>query len=136
MLASLDAEYTELDASIVALTLDSELINAPTWNLNVSAQYEYNIGEWGTLTPRLDMSYASETANDNTNHPLLIQDSYALLNLSMTWRDNNDRWSATIAGQNVTDKTYLVTGFAGSGIVEGVYGLPATWSFSVRRNFN
>ncbi|MBT7950176.1 MAG: TonB-dependent receptor [Gammaproteobacteria bacterium] len=134
----LDAEYVSFDPTkaIANLDLTDDLINTPKWNINLSGQYEYNLGEMGTLTPRFDMSYASKTANDSANHPLLIQKSYALLNLSMTWRDNNDAWSATVAGNNVTDKTYLVTGFAGSGIIEGVYGLPSTWSFTVRRNFN
>ena len=132
----LDAEYVELDASVANLQITDDLINAPKWNLNVAAQYDYSLGDWGTLTPRLDLSYSSEVANDAQNTPQIMQPSYALLNLSMTWRDANDRWSATIAGNNVTDETYLVTGFAGSGIIEGVYGLPATWAFTVRRNFN
>lgn len=132
----LDAEYVELDASVSNLTLQDDLINAPKWNLNLAAQYEYSIGEWGSLTPRLDLSYSSEVANDASNTAQLMQPSYALLNLSLTWRDANDRWSATVAGNNVTDETYIVTGFAGSGVIEGVYGLPSTWSFTLRRNFN
>ena len=132
----LDAEYSKLDASVSNLTLQDDLINAPKWNINLSGQYEYDLGDMGSLTPRFDFSYSSKTANDASNHPLLVQDGYGLLNLSMTWRDNNDAWSATVAGNNVTDKTYIVTGFAGSGIIEGVYGLPSTWSFTVRRNFN
>lgn len=132
----LDAEYVELDASVANLVLSDDLINAPKWNLNLAAQYEYSIGDWGTLTPRLDLSYSSKTANDSSNTAQLMQPSYALLNLSMTWRDANDRWSATVAGNNVTDETYIVTGFAGSGVIEGVYGLPSTWSLTLRRNFN
>ncbi len=132
----LDAKYVELDASVAALTLDHKLVNAPDWNVNVSAQYEYSLGDWGTLTPRLDLSYTSKVYNDSPNFEQLAQPGYALLNLGLTWRDNDDRWSATFAGQNITDKAYIITGFAGSGVVEGVYGLPATWSLSLRRNFN
>ena len=45
-------------------------------------------------------------------------------------------WSVTAAGRNVTDEAYLITGFSNANGTEGVYGLPATWSVSLRRNFN
>lgn len=137
----LDAEYTFIDTANnpfggIVIDLDSDLVNAPKWNVVAAAQYEYGLGDWGTLTPRLDLSYVSRTENEAANEPRLSQPGVTLLNLSMTWRDTNDVWSVTAAGQNVTDETYLVTGVAGSGIVEGVYGLPATWSLSIRRNFD
>ena len=84
----------------------------------------------------MDLSYTSKVANDAKNAPALVQPSYALLNLALTWRDANDAWSITAAGRNVTDKAYLITGWSGSGYEEGVYGMPATWSLSLRRNFN
>lgn len=131
----LDAEYVELDATVDQLTLDSELVNAPEWNINLAGQYEFDLGTSGTLTTRVDYSYTSEVFNDSTNHPLLREASNSLVNLSATWRDSEELWAVTLAGRNVTDETYLVTGFAGSGIIEGVYGLPSTWSVSLRRNF-
>lgn len=131
----LDAEYTKLDEG-VNFQIEDDLVNAPEWNINVGAQYEYNLGDWGSLTPRMDLSYTSKVANDAKNAPALVQPSYALLNLSLTWRDADDAWSITAAGRNVTDKAYLITGWSGSGYEEGVYGMPATWSLSLRRNFN
>ena len=138
----LDAEYTEIESLNgvplpgIVIDTDSELVNAPKWNIVAAASYEYNIGDWGTLTPRVDLSHTSRTENEAANDPRLSQGSNTLVNLSMTWRDVNDVWSVTAAGKNVTDETYLVTGVSGSGIVEGVYGLPATWSLSIRRNFD
>lgn len=131
----LDAEYVELDASVAELTKDSSLVNSPEWNINFAGQYEFDLGSSGSLTTRVDYSYTSEIYNDSPNHPLLRQGSNSLVNLSATWRDSEDLWSATLAGKNVTDETYLVTGTSGSGIIEGVYGLPSTWSVSLRRNF-
>ena len=131
----LDAEYVKLDEG-VAFDIDDQLINAPEWNINAAAQYTINLGDMGSLTPRLDLSHNSKVANDDRNTPLLIQDSYTLLNLSLTWRDVNDVWSITAAGRNVTDEAYLITGFSNNNGTEGVYGLPATWSVSLRRNFN
>lgn len=137
----LDAEYTEIDTANnpfggIVISLDHELVNAPKWNIVAAAQYEYSLGDWGTLTPRIDLSHTSRVENEAANDPDLSQAANTLLNLSMTWRDVNDVWSVTAAGKNVTDETYLVTGVSGSGIVEGVYGLPATWSLSIRRNFD
>jgi iron complex outermembrane receptor protein len=137
----LDAKYTEIDNAGnplggIVISLDHKLVNAPKWNIVASGSYEYNIGDWGTLTPRVDMSHTSRIENEAANDPRLSQGGNTLVNLSLTWRDVDDVWSATIAGKNVTDETYLVTGVSGSGIVEGVYGLPATWSLSIRRNFD
>jgi iron complex outermembrane recepter protein len=138
----LDAEYTEIESNNgvplpgIVISTDSKLVNAPEWNIVAAAQYEYSLGEMGSLTPRLDYSYVSRVENEAANDPLLSQEGYGLLNISMTWRDVNDVWSVTAAGKNVTDETYLITGVSGSGIVEGVYGLPATWSLSIRRNFD
>lgn len=131
----LDAEYVKLDSGVL-FDVDDDLINAPEWNINVAAQYEYSLGNMGSLTPRLDLSHTSKVANDDRNTPLLVQPAYTLLNLSLTWRDANDAWSVTAAGRNVGDEAYLITGFANNNGVEGVYGMPATWSLSVRRNFN
>ncbi|MCY4155220.1 MAG: TonB-dependent receptor [Gammaproteobacteria bacterium] len=131
----LDAEYVQLDEG-VPFDIDHDLINAPEWNINVAAQYEYSLGDMGSLTPRLDLSHTSKVANDDRNTPLLMQPAYTLVNLSLTWRDANDVWSITAAGRNVADETYIVTGFANDNGVEGVYGMPATWSLSLRRNFN
>ena len=131
----LDAEYVKLDEG-VAFDIDDDLINAPEWNINAAAQYSINLGDMGTLTPRLDLSHTSKVANDDRNTPLLVQPAYTLLNLSLTWRDANDAWSVTAAGRNVADEAYIITGFANNNGVEGVYGMPATWSLSVRRNFN
>jgi iron complex outermembrane receptor protein len=138
----LDAEYTEIESNNgvplpgIVIDLDSKLVNAPKWNIVAAAQYDYSLGDWGTLTPRLDVSHTSTVYNSPENDLRLRQGGNTLLNLSMTWRDVNDVWSVTAAGKNVTDETYLVTGVSGSGIVEGVYGLPATWSLSIRRNFD
>ncbi|MDE0158190.1 MAG: TonB-dependent receptor [Gammaproteobacteria bacterium] len=131
----LDAEYVKLDEG-VQFDIDDDLINAPEWNINVAAQYEYSLGTMGSLTPRLDLSHTSKVANDDRNTPLLMQPAYTLVNLSLTWRDVNDVWSLTAAGRNVADETYIITGFANNNGVEGVYGMPATWSLSLRRNFN
>ena len=131
----LDAEYAKLDEG-VAFDIDDDLINAPEWNINVAGQYEYSLGDMGSLTPRFDLSHTSKVANDDRNTPLLMQPAYTLVNLSLTWRDVNDLWSITAAGRNVADETYIITGFANDNGVEGVYGMPATWSVSLRRNFN
>jgi len=132
----LDAEYGKLEGSSIERLSGKDLINAPEWNINVAAQYEYSLGDMGSLTPRLDLSHTSKVANDDINTPMLVQPAYTLVNLSLTWRDSADQWSVTAAGRNVADEAYIITGFANQNGVEGVYGMPATWSLSLRRNFN
>ncbi|MFT6888751.1 MAG: iron complex outermembrane receptor protein, partial [Halioglobus sp.] len=131
----LDAEYVELDESVDQLGLDFDLVNAPEWNINIGGQYRFDLENAGNIVARVDYSYTSEVYNDSTNAEKLRQSSNSLVNAALTWTDREEQWSATLAGKNLTDETYLVTGFSGSGIVEGVYGLPQTWSVSVRRSF-
>ena len=52
----LDAEYVKLDEG-VAFAIDDQLINAPEWNINAAAQYAIDLGDMGSLTPRLDLAH-------------------------------------------------------------------------------
>ena len=142
----LDAKYDELDPSVAdgginatPVLISNELVNAPEWSIALGAAYTVDLGDWGTLTPRIDWSFHDEEYNDALNDPRLFQDDYTLLNAAISLQTNDERWEAILAFRNITDEEYLVTGAsswdtAGS-YLEQTWGRPAEWSLSVQYNF-
>jgi iron complex outermembrane receptor protein len=140
----LDAEYTELDpdenftTDLEAITLDSELVNAPEWSTSLGVQYDHELGAYGRLVARLDWAYRSEAAKEALNFPQLTQEGFSLLDLGMTWISPQDVWEVSVFGKNVTDERYVVSGHA-NGLTQGwataIVGRPAEWGLSVSYNF-
>jgi len=103
----IDAKYTALDNQVVGLSLDSKLPGTSEWTLNGAVSYVLDIGNSGTLTPRLDWSYRSEFFFDANN--TMQEDGYHLLNASMMYDNDND-WRITFFVKNLTNQTYLTHG--------------------------
>lgn len=133
-LGYLDARYLEVDIAgrNAGVSVDDSLQNAPEWTISTGISYDWEIGDLGYLTPRVDWSYRSTIANDAVNTPLLIQRGYQLLNSSISFRDSSERFSLRLAVNNITDEVFLSSGYfdAFAGIVEGVYGRPREWSLT------
>ncbi len=134
----LDAEYTKIDPGAITdnLSLDSKLVNAPKWSVNAGVAYTVNLPGLGTLTPRIDWTHNSRTYTDARNTPELVQDPYGLLNLSLTFETESQKWLVQLFGTNVTDERYVTGGVGGpdfQGIITGAFGRPAEWGLTVKR---
>jgi iron complex outermembrane receptor protein len=138
-LGYLDAKYTRVDirALNAGVTTDTHLQNAPKWTLSAGASYEFDLGDSGKLTPRVDWSYRSRVYNDAVNTPELVQGGYSLVNASIGYTDPTDRWKVNLGVKNLTKEVYLGSGYADSfgGIFEGVYGRPREWYLSAGYRF-
>jgi iron complex outermembrane receptor protein len=138
-----DAEYDKLDPRVVnnntPVAKGNELVNTPELNASLGIAYTLDVGDWATLTPRVDWSYTDEQYNDAVNEPRLFQDSYDMLNASFHFETNDGRWESVLAFRNIADETYLITGNSAwgtaAGYVEQVYNRPFEWSWSVKYNF-
>ena len=130
----------------------------PKWKWNVGAQYEFELGSYGTLTPRFDVSHQSDTFATPLNDPTSIDPSkvkvpvdaagiptrrsdrisgYTVANFRLTLKAPSG-WQAALEITNLTDKLYYNTLFDSStsaGYVAGSPGLPRTFSFTVKRTF-
>jgi iron complex outermembrane receptor protein len=110
----------------------------PETNWSVSASYDFAVGNGSTLTPRIDVYGQSEICFSVVG-PLSCADGYELLNLRLEWRSPEGAWTAAIGGTNVTGEEYLLNTFDlsvfGQPTVEGQYGRPGEWYFTVGRNF-
>lgn len=124
-------------ASTVGIVEDNDLAMIPEWSLAAGASYDFNLGDYGTLTPRLDWSYRSDIYKDAANTEALLQDGYHLLNVGLFWEPPSERYRVTIQGQNITDEVYIMTGVSqpDGGFTEAVYSRGKQWWASVEFQF-
>lgn len=137
----LDAAYKELSqgAQDSGVMLDNKFVNTPEWSTSLGVAYSFDLGQWGTLTPRVDWSYKDEEYNDAVNTPQLKQDSFSLVNAAIVFNSADEHWEAILGGRNLTDEDYLITGnsaFAtAASYVEQIYGRPRQWWLSLEYSF-
>ncbi|MBT2187879.1 TonB-dependent receptor [Sphingobium nicotianae] len=113
---------------------------SPDWKWSVGAQYEFDLGAMGSLTPRLDASYTSEVFSSGTPRPTARIAPYTLANARLTWRDTDRAWEFALEVTNLTDKVYYVSNADLSfipviGFSWNAPGRPREWALTVKRNF-
>ena len=133
----------------------------PKWKWAFGVQYEMTFGDAGTLTPRVDVSYQSDTFSSPLNKPSDIDplktvvpvdsfgvptvrtdrmSAYTLVNGRVTWKSMDRSWQASLEVTNLTDKHYYVTLFdlAEGGLPGYAAGQPAVgrqWAVTVKKTF-
>jgi iron complex outermembrane recepter protein len=148
---SLDASYSYLDFKYTSINPDAggptrltgpqfgmrpAYVPARKWSAGV--QYEIPLGEFGSLTPRVDVSYQGDLYTNGTNAATNRIESYTLSNARLTWRDGKDAWEGSLEVTNLTDKYYFLTRFDQftlTGITDGQPGRPREWGVTVKRKF-
>jgi iron complex outermembrane receptor protein len=123
----------------------------PEWTLALGAAYEFNLGDAGTVTPRLDMRYQSKVyflpygANlDPVNHIASnptegVQDGYTVVNGRVTWEPPGGDWGVSLYAINLTDEVYFngklpLIGL-GLGREQGNVAAPREFGVTVTRRF-
>jgi len=114
-------------------------IMTPTWKWNAGVQYQFDLGDQGSLTPRVDADYMSKAYSDPSNHSYTAIPARTVFNGRLTWRSAGDpKWEASLQVSNLFDKYYyaVVNDYIGSSQVATAQpGRPREFLFSVRRNF-
>jgi iron complex outermembrane recepter protein len=135
----LDFEYQSIIGASSGITLDMVTPYTPKWKASLGAQYEFTIGDKGTITPRLDATYQSSQFASAINDPVWNQiEGYKVLNARVTWRNRDGAWQAALNVTNVTDKLYYLTLFdthTSAGYVNGQPAMPRQWAITVKHNF-
>jgi len=118
-------------------TLDSKAPGSPEWKYNAGVQYRADLGNGGTLTPRVDVYYQSEVFNEWTNNPRAAQEGYAVANARLTYNAPDDEWYAALSVTNLFDEFYYVNKFIQSGtyIFTGQPARPREWAVTIGRRF-
>ncbi|WP_375206472.1 TonB-dependent receptor [Hyphococcus sp.] len=147
-LATLDFEYDSISAeaanSGIGLEDDGQYIQDIQWS--IGAQYDFYVPNFGTITPRVDISYEDDY-NRNANNVDAATggedifghiDSRTLVNARLTYLDPSETWRVSLEAKNLTDELYYTDIFDNRGStnsIQGRPGMPRTFAVTVRRNF-
>jgi iron complex outermembrane receptor protein len=135
----LDFEYTNISDPNTGITRDMVTPYTPKWKWSVGTQYEAQLGDFGSITPRVDVSHnAAQFSNAINSVEWNRIDAYTIMNASLTWRSKDAVWQGALNVTNVTDKLYYLTLFdthTSAGYLNGQPAMPRQWSVTVKRNF-
>lgn len=117
----------------------------PEYNMSFGVQYAVQLGNGGTLTPRLDAFYQSHRTNGGSTIqntcPEQCIPSYTVLNARVTYDAPND-WRVSLAATNLTDEFYwqqLGAAVTNTGAIasnrSGVASRPREWALSLEKHF-
>jgi outer membrane receptor protein involved in Fe transport len=100
---------------------------SPKWQLNGGINYERPIS--GTLRGFIDtdVTYRSSATGDFNSDPVFDIKSYALVNARIGLKGENDRWTASIWGRNITNTYYYNQAFGAADFITRYVGRPATY---------
>ena len=139
----LDAYYTSFCANFVATNasrpacgnqpgqVDNTNLapsNAPRWTMALSADYRSPVRDIGALSLHVDEAYTTSMWTADDNNPISYRAPEALLNASIGFSAADDRYSVSIWGRNLTDRTVTEVGVT-------AYPLFSLWNPTPPRTF-
>lgn len=115
------------------------LQNAPEWTGYLGLTWVGDLGG-GALAVTPSISYRGDASMFEFPNPILDQEAYALVDLSVVWTDPTDRYTVGLYGKNLTDEEYRVGGYNFPGAlfdnsIIGYYGPPRTFTAALKVNF-
>lgn len=113
--------------------------NAPNWSGYLGLTWTGQ-AFGGALAVTPSVSYRGDFHQFEYPNPLLDQDGYALVDLSVVWTSPDDRWTLGLHGKNLTDEEYRIGGYTFPGAVfddsiTAFYGPPRTWTAALQVRF-
>jgi iron complex outermembrane receptor protein len=94
----------EFDAS------GKQLVNAPEWKLNATAQYEIPLGTLGSIVLFGQVSYQDDLYFTQINEPEVGQEAITLLDARIAWLSADANWELAAFGKNLSDEDYFHNG--------------------------
>ena len=80
------------------------------WTASGTLAAEAPLGS-GDLYAGVTLSYRSKTYQFEIPNAFLDQDGYTLMDASLVYRGEGNRWSIGLYGKNLTDKRYKTSGY-------------------------
>ncbi|RYD66449.1 MAG: TonB-dependent receptor, partial [Sphingomonadales bacterium] len=108
------ARFTNVSPGAVAASAANGLVHSagtplpyvPDWSASVGAQYAFDLGGLGSLTPRIDYAFKSKAVLTLAD-PSTFQDKYGLWNAKLSFvPEGNRNVEFSLVMNNVFDKTY------------------------------
>ena len=81
---------------------------SPEFTLGISAEYGFDLGQSGSLTPAIQFYYSSDYQTADQYFPFALQDSYTQTDLRLTWLSPQGRWTISGFIQNLEDEEVIL----------------------------
>jgi len=114
-----DAEYKEFQGIPNAGNL--EFARVPEYTYNLGINYEVPVSS-GLITYRADYSYKDDYFTDLNNDPEIMQEGFGVVDLSISYDDDDKGYRVSLYGRNVTDEEYFEFAANVGGIDTVVWG--------------
>jgi iron complex outermembrane receptor protein len=113
----------------------------PNLKASLGIQYEFPIGNWGSLVPRFDYYYQDDAEGlaGSTASPTAVVESYNTVNARLTWKSSDQKWETSLLVTNLTDERYFYNTFdllALAGFANAQPAPPREWGLTFRRTFD
>jgi iron complex outermembrane receptor protein len=142
-LSLIGSEYSSISPAVGGTITPGSPIVSPETQWSAGIQYEIDMADSGSITPRFDVAYRGQqfagTALSAVSPDLDYYPSYVLGNARLTWRNVDRDLSISFEVTNLFDEYYTpsrfdaVYGFAGTAYA--VVGAPREWRVSVKKTF-
>ena len=130
-----DFKFTSINYPTTSIVVGAKRPGIGDWKWSLGVQYKADLGDIGTLTPRLDASYTSGYCGDFTCTPIAIVDSYTLANARVTYETADKDWTVALEVTNLFNKLYYLNKFTNAWYASAQPGMPRQWAVTVRRRF-
>ncbi|MEN7537912.1 TonB-dependent receptor [Aurantiacibacter flavus] len=137
----IDFDYTEVNTASGA-TLDDPGTGMPPWKASIGTQYRIELGDAGSLTPRLDVQYQDETfagfEGSGPTRRVATLPSFTTANARLTWRNEGEDLSVALEVTNLTDEYYFYSVFDqrnNTGARIATPARPREWAVTVKKEF-
>jgi len=111
----------------------------PAWKWSAGAQYEIALGDFGTLTPRLDAAFQGQIYTNTANRSSNRIDGYTVANARLTFRNARQDLELALEVTNFTNRYYLLTIYdqtvGAQGFATGQPGRPREWAVTLKKKF-
>jgi iron complex outermembrane recepter protein len=110
----------------------------PETKWSIGAQYQFAMGERGSLTPRVDFSHQGDLYTNGFNAATNLIESYTVGNARLSWRNADEDLDVSLEVTNLTDKYYFITRFDQftlTGVTDGQVARPREYALTVKRKF-
>lgn len=102
----IDGQYDRFIVNNVDVSNLRRIQNTPKWTISGTLGLEL-----GAFSASATYSYRSKTNQFEVPSPFLDQRGYGLLDASLTWSSDDDRFSLGLHGKNLFDKEYITSGY-------------------------
>jgi len=109
----------------------NDLTRAPRYTFNVAAQYDFDIGRWGVLSPRAQFYASDDVYFRSANDPSDKQDNYTKTDLRLSWRSRDGDFWVDAFVDNLGDVDVIQSQIVGSSLI----GWPLTTALDEPRTY-